>query len=76
MKLGRRARQPEPIGPPLDGDGHFPAGSGDYRMWHIAAWLPDGREADVTALLADQGVEVYRMWPVRPRPPAETERDG
>lgn len=55
----------KPIAPPLDEHGHFPDGAGDYDIWHLAAWIPAGREADVAVLLAAQGIEVYRMWPVR-----------
>jgi hypothetical protein len=54
--------QSPPIGPPLDEHGHFPPG-GDYDLWHLAAWIPAGREAAVAELLAGQGIEVYRMWP-------------
>ncbi len=36
-------------------------------MWHMAAWIPQGREADVAVLLASHGIEVYRMWPVNPK---------
>lgn len=71
----RRPWRPAPIAPPLDEHGHFPA-SGHYHLWHIAAWIPAGREADVAALLAGQGIEVYRMWPVsEPRAAAGGRRD-
>jgi len=60
----RWRRRPRPIAPPLDEHGHFPAGGGHYDMWHMAAWIPHGRETDVAVLLAGQGIEVYRMWPV------------
>lgn len=54
-----------PIAPPLDEHGRFPDGAGDYDLWHVAAWIPRGSEADVAVLLAGQGIEVYRMWLVR-----------
>lgn len=52
------------FGPPLE----YGARRGDYdgqSLWHIAAYLPDGREAEVLKLLNDNGIEVYRAWPVR-----------
>lgn len=73
MRLWRRQR--ERIGPPLDRYGHFPSGYGDYKMWHIAAWLPAGRETDVAVLLTGQGIEVYRMWPASPALVAEAGDD-
>lgn len=42
-----------------DGDG--------YDMWTIAAWLPVDREAEVAEFLAAHGIEVYRMWRMKPR---------
>jgi hypothetical protein len=76
----RKAGPPPPSGPPLTGPpGGKPAGKfgppleyGERRddvdghsLWHIAAYLPDGREADVIKFLNDNGIEVYRAWPVR-----------
>jgi len=52
----------EPVAPPLDEHGHHPAG--DYDMWHTALYVPDGRQGKVLELLAANGIEVYRMWPV------------
>jgi len=52
----------EPVAPPLDGHGHHP--EGDYGMWHTALYVPDGRQGKVLELLAANGIEVYRMWPV------------
>lgn len=33
-----------------------------HDMWHIAALLPGGREAEVAEWLAAHGIEVYRMY--------------
>lgn len=35
-----------------------------YTMWNIAAYLPDGREAEVSEFLFAAGIGVYRMWKV------------
>lgn len=34
----------------------------DRDMWHIAAWLPEGREDEVAAWMALHGISVYRMY--------------
>lgn len=62
-------RRPRPLFPPLGADGHV-TDAGQYAMWHIAAWLPNGRAGEVMDLLAANGIEVYRAWPVRQ--PGET----
>jgi len=33
-----------------------------HEMWHLAAWLPQGREEEVTVWLAMHGISVYRMY--------------
>lgn len=61
----RERQKDNAIGPPLDEDGHHP--EGDYDLWHLAVYIPAvpcGSEAAVEELLAGQGIQVYRMWPV------------
>lgn len=36
--------------------------SSHHDMWHIAAWLPGGREEEVATWLAVHGISVYRMY--------------
>lgn len=48
--------------PPLDAEGRHP--EGDYDLWHLATYIPAGREREFAKLLSDDGIEVYRMWPV------------
>jgi hypothetical protein len=53
------------IGPPLDEDDRHP--EGDYDLWHMAVYIPAipcGSEEAVAELLAANGIETYRMWPV------------
>lgn len=50
-----------PIGPPLDADGRSEA---ECSLHHCAVYIPEGRTAAVVKLLNDNGVGVYRMWPV------------
>jgi len=57
----RRAKLREPRFGELDEDGRL-VDSGNHKMWHIAAYLPRGREAEVAEFLAGHGIEVYRMW--------------
>lgn len=52
----------QPVGPPLDDDGRHP--DGDYDLWQTALYLPSGAERKAAELLARNGIEVYRMWPV------------
>jgi histidine triad (HIT) family protein len=33
-----------------------------HDMWHLAAWLPEGREEEVFTWLALHGISVYRMY--------------
>lgn len=66
-------RRGKPVGPPLDEHGHHPVG--DYDMWHLAAHIPAGRERALADLLGDQGIEVYRMWPVRDQHQARAAMD-
>jgi hypothetical protein len=47
----------------LNADGRLEDYSG-HSLWHMAAYLPDGRDEEVAAFLRDHGIEVYRMWPV------------
>jgi hypothetical protein len=61
---GRRAALREPRFGKLDEDGR-PEGD-DHALWHIAAYLPEGREAEVAEFLAAHGIGVYRMWKVMP----------
>jgi hypothetical protein len=58
----KRAAEDTAIGPPLDENGHHP--EGDYDLWHLAVYIPDRRDSDLAGLLAANGIEVYRMWPV------------
>lgn len=39
-----------------------PVDFSDRDMWHIAAWLPEGREEEVATWLAVHGISVYRMY--------------
>lgn len=39
-----------------------PVDFSDRDMWHIAAWLPRGREGEVAAWLALHGISLYRMY--------------
>jgi hypothetical protein len=60
-----REREGGTIGPPLEQDGHHP--EGDYDLWHLAVYIPAipcGSEEAVAELLAANGIETYRMWPV------------
>lgn len=45
----------------LDGDLR-PADFSGCDMWHIAAWLPQGREDEVAEWMALHGISVYRMY--------------
>jgi histidine triad (HIT) family protein len=36
--------------------------SSHHDMWHLAAWLPNGREGEVAEWMAAHGVSVYRMY--------------
>lgn len=47
----------------LNADGRLEDCSG-HSLWHMAAYLPDGRDEEVAVFLAAHGIEVYRMWPV------------
>jgi histidine triad (HIT) family protein len=33
-----------------------------HDMWHLAAWLPNGREDEVAEWMAAHGISVYRMY--------------
>lgn len=33
-----------------------------HDMWHLAAWLPNGREGEVAEWMAAHGISVYRMY--------------
>ncbi len=33
-----------------------------HDMWHLAAWLPQGREEEVLTWLASHGISVYRAY--------------
>lgn len=33
-----------------------------HDMWHLAAWLPNGRESEVAGWLAVHGISIYRMY--------------
>lgn len=50
------------IGPPLDEYGRHP--EGEYNLWHMVVYVPDSRDGKVLGLLAANGIEVYRAWPV------------
>lgn len=61
-RIAERRGELDQYAPPLDENRHHP--EGDYDLWHLAAYIPQGREKQFVRLLNDQGVEVYRMWPV------------
>lgn len=48
---------------------------GDYDLWHLAVYVPAGREHLLVKLLNDTGIEVYRMWPVRDQQQAKAAMD-
>jgi histidine triad (HIT) family protein len=57
---GQAERQEASFG---DLDEHLrPVDFSDRDMWHIAAWLPEGREEEVATWLAVHGISVYRMY--------------
>jgi histidine triad (HIT) family protein len=57
---GQAERQDPSFG---DLDEHLrPVDFSDRDMWHITAWLPEGREEEVFTWLALHGISVYRMY--------------
>jgi hypothetical protein len=34
------------------------------KLWEVAVRVPEGREKDLMELLAANGFETYRAWPV------------
>lgn len=66
-KITSRNAAPRPGGRPfgqLDEDGRL-AGYEDHDLWHVAAYVPYGREGEFCAWLLAHGVEVYRMYKAR-----------
>jgi hypothetical protein len=66
--------------PPLGANGHHDPEHWTWNLWHMALYLPEGREALAFDLLAANGIEVYRAWPVERETHAtrftELERDA
>jgi hypothetical protein len=36
----------------------------DHDLWHMSAYLPNGRENEVAEWMVVHGIEIYRMAPV------------
>lgn len=71
--LAEHSGELDQFAPPLNADGHHP--EGDYDLWHLAVYLAAGRERDFVKLLNGEGVEVYRMWPLRDQAQAQAAMD-
>lgn len=77
-KITSRDAQPRPGARPfgqLDDDGRLDD-HGGHDLWHIAAYIPDGREGEFCAWLAGNGVEVYRMYKPREELERQRQRQG
>lgn len=57
----------------VGGDGRLADHEG-HDLWHMAVYLPAGREAEVAEWMAAHGIEVYRMY--RPAELLKAGREG